>query len=790
MQRGARRAAAIALALVGAGFSLLLSADRPAVGSVAVVGHALAFVLALGLVLPGRRGRAARVAWAAGAVSLGAGAAIWLPGLPTFWRHLLAPAHAAAGVLAALAAVRLVAGAERTHRLVGTGAAIALLAPALLALLTGRGRAAAVPARYDAGYCYRFLTATTAEQAAAPFFPSALEVSGPPAPSAACTRCHPRAQAEDAHARAGEQPAYRATLDDFARRRGAEAARWCRGCHEPEALVGELEAKGPLPAGTSFGCMACHGAARVPAPIGSASIRVVRPGSTAEIALEARLRPVNHSRRFGSGRWLRSAELCGACHRKNWSLPQNGFRWQPGPDVYREWQSGPFSGDSLFAVGDVPRLPRAGSGCLGCHRAHGGPITDLPPPIQLDVFLRRPPPSSVAPDVLDRARPPRPGEPVLLDVVIRNAGIGHDFPTGMPDLYESWLEVTLFDREGRPALRSDASDPGAHRYRLVALDRDGRILRHGDLDRMASVREWRRIPPGEADLARYRLTAPPGGIGTVRARLLRRMRPEFARWAGTTPPPVREVASVELAAAEASARGSERGEPLAARWRRYGLALAGVRAYAEALGALQRALGLAPADPETALALGRVHFEEGDLLAALERFRSVSGRGEVSLRARAWEAATLRRMGQPARTIALARPLARRFPRDRRLRFELGLAYLAELRNAEAAREFEAMLAIDPLDVAAHYNRMLCLQRLNRLPEARREEALYRLLTGDEAAPSPTTAADGTAEPPGRPGFASGSRGFRQRAASLTPAGSASRQEPAPAAGNRGPGPG
>src|SRR5207302_12660 len=157
---------------------------------------------------------------------------------------------------------------------------------------------------------------------------------------------------------------------------------------------------------------------------------------------------------------------------------------------------------------------------------------------------------------------------------------------------------------------------GVHVYRPVPTDRDGHALLHGDLDRAARVEQWRRIPAGGADLARYVLPLPPERAATVSVRLWRRERPEFSKWAGTTPAPP-----------------------------------------------------------------------------------------------------------------ALLEPLARRFPRDTRLRSELGLAYLGELRNQDAAAQFGALLAVDPLDSAAHYNLMVCERRLNQVADARREETIYRLFS-------------------------------------------------------------
>ena len=61
---------------------------------------------------------------------------------------------------------------------------------------------------------------------------------------------------------------------------------------------------------------------------------------------------------------------------------------------------------------------------------------------------------------------------------------------------------------------------------------------------------------------------------------------------------------------------------------------------------------------------------------------------------------------------------------------------MAALRNEEAAKQFEAMLEVDPTNVSAHYNLMVCRQRLNQFAEARKEEVVYRLLQEEDTARS------------------------------------------------------
>ncbi|MGV3719991.1 MAG: tetratricopeptide repeat protein, partial [Actinomycetota bacterium] len=698
----------VALSLGGAAALVAAPSGSAAAGLASLALHAVMFLVALALGVRLLRGRLrlATVLLGSGCVILGVGAAFF-PALSTAGRFTAVYAHVAVGMLAlaplswaGVSLLREPRGRWLQRTLVG-GVVVLLGAYA-----AGEYRRVAwSPPRYDSAACYRFLTATTREQSGEPLFPSALRVAGEI--STDCQRCHSEPVVTDGkslrHGDAEHSRAYQRTYADFIGRRGAEAGVWCQGCHAPGRLASPDK---PLTAAdhrVSVDCAACHRATNVHALYGSAALELRGRAEGGADLLTVLLQRKRHSQETLRPDLHRASEFCGGCHRKNWNLPQNGYHWMPGPDELGQWQSSPFAPGALFAAGE-----RTGEkSCLGCHDAHQPDPPRATPAMKLDLFVRRGKGAQSA-NPVERAAAPASGESIGLDVVVRNAGIGHDFPTGMPDLHDSWLEVIALDRKGQPALRSGVGSPvGAHSYRLVALDREGRPVVHGDLDRMVSASEWRRIPSGGADLARYTLAAPPGGLSGFRVRLLRRRRPEFSRWAGE--PVQREPAVLaEVARSFPSAGQAPGGRESAdaARWRHYGMALTSVKAFPEALLTLQRALTLRPNDPETLLCLGGVYLDEGDLLAAREQFQRAQ-QGEPA-RGRAWEGAVLRRMGLPDQASALLEPLARSHPRDGQLRFELGYAYLDGLRNAEAAREFEAMLDVDPIDVSAHYNLMLC----------------------------------------------------------------------------------
>ena len=749
----------IALAIAAISALLLALDPSTALPAVLVAVHAGLFAIALALVGP-LLSRPWRVGiMTAASLLVLAGASIWIPAFPASLRSGGTRLHVFLGIVCTGI---LIVGAVRCRAVTPARAGPGDLRvggwqawlTAVLAIIAGgayafseRARGTWSPPRYDAPACYRFLTATTGSQAGERDFPSALRVSntggasGQDAASCGRSGCHPdiaAAWSGHAHARGGSL-AYNAAFADFIRRRGGEAGKWCLGCHSPADLAAasgsgvNAAGRAAPPAGRGVGCGVCHGARDVHALYGSAPIKVAAITNPTP----QWLRPGGHSRTMGSTALLRAAEFCAGCHRKNWSLPQNEYRWIPGPDEYGEWQSSRFSAASLFAPGG--RSERRS--CVGCHDAHGGASRRTgAPPVTLDAFVQSETrPLSAEPFDDPAAHAPR--EALLLDVVVANTGIGHSLPFGMPDLHQVWLGVRVYDAQGRiasvtGALLGDGSVPAsAFRYEMIPLDRSGNRLRHGDLDRMVRVAEWRRVPAGDADLARYRLRVPPGSLGSVSVQLLRRRRPDFAKWAGEAPPRVSVLAEKTLRvprSGEAYSAGSER---LADRWRSYGSALSAVKAFPQAIRALKRAQALAPGEAETRLALGRVYLEEGDLLAAREQFSLAARLDPRDDRARAWQAAVLRHTGELDAAAAELAPLVARYPRDVRLRFEFGKTLMLLLRNADAIPQFEAMLDVDPLDVSAHYNLMLCLQRLNRVTDARREEAVFRLLGADAAAP-------------------------------------------------------
>ncbi len=76
---------------------------------------------------------------------------------------------------------------------------------------------------------------------------------------------------------------------------------------------------------------------------------------------------------------------------------------------------------------------------------------------------------------------------------------------------------------------------------------------------------------------------------------------------------------------------------------------------------------------------------------------------------------------------------ARQYPRDRVDQNQLGRILFLQRRYADAVAALQKTLDVDPEDVQAHYNLMLCYRGLGQIDKAEREEKLFLRFKADEA---------------------------------------------------------
>ena len=73
------------------------------------------------------------------------------------------------------------------------------------------------------------------------------------------------------------------------------------------------------------------------------------------------------------------------------------------------------------------------------------------------------------------------------------------------------------------------------------------------------------------------------------------------------------------------------------------------------------------------------------------------------------------------------------YPRDRVVRNQMGRMLFLERKYQDAVAEFDKTLAVDPEDLEAHYDLMLCYRGLRDDAQAAREEKLYLRFKADES---------------------------------------------------------
>ena len=94
--------------------------------------------------------------------------------------------------------------------------------------------------------------------------------------------------------------------------------------------------------------------------------------------------------------------------------------------------------------------------------------------------------------------------------------------------------------------------------------------------------------------------------------------------------------------------------------------------------------------------------------------------------------------GKYEEAISRLKLVLSQYPRDRVVRNELGRIYYLQKRYTDAVAEFQQTLSIDPEDLQAHYNLMLCFSGLGDEARANQHKERYLRFKADESAQSIT----------------------------------------------------
>jgi tetratricopeptide (TPR) repeat protein len=542
------------------------------------------------------------------------------------------------------------------------------------------------------------------------FAPGARPMGAVLADVEACETCHADVAAmwrTSAHAFASfNNPIYRVSVDRFRAEVGPEASRHCAGCHDVAPLADGIMDRPvsytagvpspPLDASDKRGragvtCRACHG------------IEEARPDGNGSYTLAARPIPfpregdpesVRRHKAAVTPAPLRTEALCASCHRSFLDKDTGNPHYLAGADDVTPWQRSVYAGSRLSRVDD--EIPE--QGCQSCHMpreeatrgdaaAKGGKVAShrflgghtwlagmrgdgaqlarvqkmLEGAASIDVAAVIHPRDGSRSLPADGA-PVAPGEPLVLDVVVKNQRTGHRFPGGTIDAADTWIEVTVDDARGHriaeagTAEEATGQDPSAHVLRALMANGEGVPLFGREVNRFQASIANHTIAPRDVEVVELAFDAPAvldedALPLRVRARLRHRARsldlqraacadsqtPWGRAYAAASPldpcapQPVTDVAHAEVLLGRASSPPP--GAPPV--WRRlldhaYGLQHVLQERLDEARPSLDRALAdLEAGDPESPRGSPR---DRAAVLAALAYLEAHEGRTDEALR--------------------------------------------------------------------------------------------------------------------------------------------------------------
>ncbi|HKN71435.1 MAG TPA: tetratricopeptide repeat protein [Terriglobales bacterium] len=404
---------------------------------------------------------------------------------------------------------------------------------------------------------------------------------------------------------------------------------------------------------------------------------------------------------------------------------------------------------------------------------------------------------------LNRVHPAvRRGDSVRVDVVVRTKRVGHFFPGGTVDAYDTWLELKGVDDKGQTIfwsgmVEANGKGPvekGAHFYRSLQVDAHGNPIDKRNAWSTRAVVYVRLIPPGAADTVHFRMKVPEttGSKVTLTARLLYRkfswfgtqfafagepenagdtnnqMKPGITSGAAAPASvtsdyddrkfaftqslrgvsakeekipdlPIVVVAANEVAVdiLPANAPAPQPKIQLAKedwqRWNDYGIGLLLQGNLKAAQAAFEKVTEVDPQNPDGWVNIGRAALQEGDLARARTVLEKALALNPKLARTNFVYGSLMKSTGDYDQAAAHFQIALAQYPRDRVALNNLGRVLFLERKYSEAVKVLQRGLAVDPEDLQAHYNLMLCYNGLGDEKMSKEHQARYLRFKADEA---------------------------------------------------------
>src|SRR4029077_17036403 len=131
--------------------------------------------------------------------------------------------------------------------------------------------------------------------------------------------------------------------------------------------------------------------------------------------------------------------------------------------------------------------------------------------------------------------------------------------------------------------------------------------------------------------------------------------------------------------------------------------------------------------------VGRARVLEGDIAGAKAVLEKALQLSPQLARAHYFYARARTLNGEYDAAIQHLQIVLRQYPRDRVVRDDLGRIYFLQHKYSDGIVEFQKTIAIDPEDLEANYNMMLCYTGLGNAQQAKEFETRYLRFKADES---------------------------------------------------------
>ncbi len=601
------------------------------------------------------------------------------------------------------------------------------------------------------------------------------------------------------HSNSFRTPFYRTSVNILARTKGIEFTRHCDSCHNPIGVVtGALTPNSTVDRSfdeDGLTCTTCHSIQKLQPTTGNGSYVIGVPAVMVdengkripgEVSDDEIMKhPERHSQAVMKD-FYRTPEFCAACHKANLPNPLNDYKFIRAFTVYDEWQNSKFSNRNpltFYSAGvftcqkchmmresAMPQEYGAKKGTFASHRWLAGntavpfyygfddqlnkTIEFLKSGMYLNVDLFAIKKAGSAAMVAPLGSVPfqlAPNDIVQTMVVIQNKNIGHSLIPEVRDLYEAWVEFVVKDATGKEIYHSGFIKPDgmlderAHSFTNRPVNIDGDFVDNHKVWTIHSMAYDNSIQSGRSALVRYEFRIPANAKGplAVTARVnYRHLRQSYLNNVfGPDHPayPIVEIASRTRTLCfglNAATAPDPQDNPDWMRWNNLGIAYLDQLQYADAIRAFREVVKLRPDYADGYINIGLTNIEWEKYAAARSGIEKALTLSPNNARALYYLGIVERRSGHPDREVADFQNVVDQYPQSRDARRELGISYYQQHKYQEARQQFEALQAIDPDDVAAHYNLAVLYRRMGMKQQASEQAALFATKQVDPGAPT------------------------------------------------------